>query len=860
MSRKHLVFAAAALISLIGVALMSNVAGAWPSDSDWIYIDWDKNENGLQDDWRDVEEAYYYYDEDYLYLRLKCYGVPGSEWKVDTKVSDARYKWFINTTMPLYMSGGNIIGASYLLFVEDTDDDGIGEIYLLEDIEGDGKFDEYGPGQQYDYRNYTVTDPKIADFRISGNYIDMMVNWTSLDNPRSYGLMWATDQENPNLNQAPTTDHPDEERGIVVHDVVAVSQQANATEVEQGETVKVSVEVRNSGTCSESFDVTVYFGPKVTCAKRVENLAAGATTLVEFDCPTAGVEPGTYIIRAFADSAGEIAEINEENNWCTAQATVTVKVHDVAAISQTTNVTTVEQGGWVRIDVVVKNFGNYTETFNVTVYYDNTPIDTKTVNSLDPGSETTVSFDWNTAGVSPETYFIKAFADSSRSISEFNEENNNCTATTIVTVAPAQAPSISVEKALVRVVDGPDPAIVGYSTTYEIEILVVNTGNVELVNINVTDYIYEGVTYISLGTPSNGTAQYRTVDGRPVIVWNITSLNSSESATLTFSVTLTPNEPGIFILNRGQDLTAVGRTEGYATVSDTADLDVTVYAYTRDVEAISQTPAKDTVIQGETVGIDVVVKNSGNYSAETFNVTLFYSPDQTTWMKIEPIHTIRVYSLGENEETTIRFAWDTSGVPPGTYYIRAMADSSRELLETYEENNNCTAATTIKVQVHDIVAVSQSTDVTSVIRGGIVKITAVIRNDGSETETFTVRCYYGTPTISPIQIGSDQTMTLESGKEATLEFIWDTSGVDPGTYWIEVRALPVNGEIDTNDNTCTTETPVTVVEKIPVGGEIIVSSSFNAPETTIITEPIIVIILAATILASTKLLLKTKRH
>ncbi|MEM1553189.1 MAG: hypothetical protein QXH03_11070, partial [Candidatus Bathyarchaeia archaeon] len=62
MSRKHLVFAAAALISLIGVALMSNVAGAWPSDSDWIYIDWDKNENGLQDDWRDVEEAYYYYD------------------------------------------------------------------------------------------------------------------------------------------------------------------------------------------------------------------------------------------------------------------------------------------------------------------------------------------------------------------------------------------------------------------------------------------------------------------------------------------------------------------------------------------------------------------------------------------------------------------------------------------------------------------------------------------------------------------------------------------------------------------------------------------------------------------------------
>ncbi|MEM1666156.1 MAG: hypothetical protein QXW12_02265 [Nitrososphaerota archaeon] len=48
------------------------------------------------------------------------------------------------------MSGGNIIGAKYLLFVEDTDDDGTGEIYLLKDIILDGKFDEYGPGQAYD--------------------------------------------------------------------------------------------------------------------------------------------------------------------------------------------------------------------------------------------------------------------------------------------------------------------------------------------------------------------------------------------------------------------------------------------------------------------------------------------------------------------------------------------------------------------------------------------------------------------------------------------------------------------------------------------------------------------------------------
>lgn len=77
----------------------------------------------------------------------------------------------------------------------------------------------------------------------------------------------------------------------------------------------------------------------------------------------------------------------------------------------------------------VGNFGNYSETFYVIVYYDNTPIDTKEV-SLDPGVHTTVSFEWDTSGVKPKTYFVKAFVDSSRAITEFNETNNNCTAIT----------------------------------------------------------------------------------------------------------------------------------------------------------------------------------------------------------------------------------------------------------------------------------------------------------------------------------------------------------------------------------------------------------------------------------------------
>jgi len=460
-------------------------SSSWPSDPDWIWIDYDKNEDGSIDDWRDVKNAYYYFNETHLFLRLECYDVPGSKWPA----GDARYKWFINTTQSLYMSGGNIIGGSYLLFVEDTDNDGQGEIYLLKDITGDGKFDEYSPGQPYDYRNYEVTDPTNATFRIVDNYIDMAVKWASLGNPPSYGLIWATDQENPNLNQAPTTDHPDEEIGLVRHDVIAVNQTASPTEVTQGESVTITVYVKNYGTVQETFDVTTYFGPTVISTQRV-TLAAGETRKLTFTWDTSLMPPGTYTITAFADSSSEITEINEDDNWCKAPATVTVKVHDVAAISQTTNTTLVEQGKGVRIDVTVKNLGNYTETFDVTVYYDSNPIDTKTVSNLAPGAQAIVSFEWNTAGVDPETYFIKAFVDSSKAIAEINETNNNCTTITPVIVYSTAAPDISVEKVLVGVVSGPDPAIVGYSTTYEIEILVANIGNVALEKVNVTDYIW----------------------------------------------------------------------------------------------------------------------------------------------------------------------------------------------------------------------------------------------------------------------------------------------------------------------------------------------------------------------------------
>jgi len=58
--------------------------------------------------------------------------------------------------------------------------------------------------------------------------------------------------------------------------------------------------------------------------------------------------------------------------------------------------------GWkISINVTVRNEGDFTETFNVTVYYDHHTIGTQNVTNLAPGANTTLTFPWNTTGVPP---------------------------------------------------------------------------------------------------------------------------------------------------------------------------------------------------------------------------------------------------------------------------------------------------------------------------------------------------------------------------------------------------------------------------------------------------------------------------
>lgn len=161
---------ALALSVLAAVALPSPTAAqTWPTDTDWRLIDTDVDDPGGANH-RDVLEASWSCDTNHLYLRLRTVDPP------TFTAGPVRYKWYIDvgTGSNLYKSGGNIYGADYLLFVEDTNNDGNGEIYLVQ-ADVNGQFGSWSTPYVP-----PITDPSVASYRITGNYIDMWVAFSAL--------------------------------------------------------------------------------------------------------------------------------------------------------------------------------------------------------------------------------------------------------------------------------------------------------------------------------------------------------------------------------------------------------------------------------------------------------------------------------------------------------------------------------------------------------------------------------------------------------------------------------------------------------------------------------------------------------
>lgn len=140
------------------------------------------------------------------------------------------------------------------------------------------------------------------------------------------------------------------------------------------------------------------------------------------------------------------------------------EIHDVAVVSIVPSTSEAYAGQIVNITVVIGNEGDFTETFNVSAYaslpqiLDIIRIQTQIVTNLAPASQTTLTFTWNTAGVTLGNYTISA--ETSVIPGEIDTEDN----INIDGIVWVKSDSMPPDRSMDWLMFQHDPQHTGYST------------------------------------------------------------------------------------------------------------------------------------------------------------------------------------------------------------------------------------------------------------------------------------------------------------------------------------------------------------------------------------------------------------
>ena len=207
-----------------------------------------------------------------------------------------------------------------------------------------------------------------------------------------------------------------------VHDVAIRNVSASLNVAVNGQIVEIYVTATNLGNKTETFQVTTYFNETAISEQTVDGLSPQVDIALTFLWNTAPITPNaTCIIKAEASQVQE--ETNLENNvFVYGAVTIVQGKHDVAVIDVRPSSDKVYEGEVLNIYVTVANKGNYTETFNVTVYRDDIPVGVQTVENLTYGRVSELIFPWDTEGVgSNKTYGIKAVASTVEGETSFED-------------------------------------------------------------------------------------------------------------------------------------------------------------------------------------------------------------------------------------------------------------------------------------------------------------------------------------------------------------------------------------------------------------------------------------------------------
>lgn len=189
-------------------------------------------------------------------------------------------------------------------------------------------------------------------------------------------------------------------RDVAVTDIQAPGNVASGT------IARINVTAENQGEMTQTFDVTLFYDDTAIETKPLLNMLGGAITILNFTWDTTPIPIGEYVIRAEATTVpGEVDTADNTHIY----GTIYIGIRDIA-ITNTNPSKTCTNDTIVTITVTVRNNGEVTQTFDVTVYYNITVIDTQTATNLTAGTQTTLTFTWNTTTIPKGKYRISTMA------------------------------------------------------------------------------------------------------------------------------------------------------------------------------------------------------------------------------------------------------------------------------------------------------------------------------------------------------------------------------------------------------------------------------------------------------------------
>jgi hypothetical protein len=223
--------------------------------------------------------------------------------------------------------------------------------------------------------------------------------------------------------------------------------------------------------------------------------------------------------------------------------------------------------------------------------------------------------------------------------------------------------------------------------------------------------------------------------------------------------------------------------------------------------AITSVSAPSIAVQGDTVDIDVVVRNVGNQSAGEFSVTL---EDTTTGRELG---TQTMTGLAVGDSQTLPFSWNTAGEEVRVHILKASLTLAGD---GNSGNDSATTSVDIKEAVTDIAIASVEAPASAVL-GSTVNIAVTVSNTGNQSVPGSIVVTL-TDTISgqTVTIGEQTISGLPAGSSTTRNFAWNTAVVSAGSHTLTASHNYVIGDDDLTNNTRAATVQITEQNTRPV--------------------------------------------